>query len=115
MVAFKRYITIISDVLGVNGMTSEPDLELLVEGELTAQVKALLNALILEKPNLSFELLNKSIGNYWYDPNQKVGVIPLNIPYFQEPRQKFALLFVGNNKSQIEEMYNAASVLESTI
>ncbi len=67
----------------------------------------------LKNPNLSFEFLNRTIGDYWYNTRQKIGIIPLNIPYFLEPQQRFALLFVGNNKAQIEEMYKTASVLQS--
>lgn len=69
----------------------------------------------LKRPELSFGLLNKVIGDYWYNPDKKRGIIPLNIPYFLEPQQRFALLFVGDNKTQIEEMHRAASMLELTI
>ena len=68
----------------------------------------------LRKPNISFKLLDNLIGDYWFDPDKKIGVIPLNIPYFVEPQQRFALLFVGGNKTQIDEMYKAASVLKSS-
>ena len=67
----------------------------------------------LKRPDLSFELLNKALGDYWYNPDTKRGIIPLNIPYFLEPQQRFALLFVGDDKNQIEVMHRAASVLES--
>ncbi len=67
----------------------------------------------LAEPNLSFELLNRNIGDYWFNPKNKIGVIPLNIPYFLEPQRRFALVFVGDSKPQIEEMYQAASVLQS--
>ncbi len=65
----------------------------------------------LKRPELSFELLNKVLGDYWYNPDTKRGIIPLNIPYFLEPQQRFALLFVGDDKTQIEEMHRAANVL----